>query len=69
MTNRSDEPKFHVKEDAGILILCIRLEYLPLNKNNLTINYATNETSSSARKYYDVYLILHICHVVIHIKF
>ena len=59
MTNTSDEPIFHVKEDAGILILCLRLEYLPWNKTNLTINYATNETFSSARKYYNVYSFLH----------
>ena len=46
VTNTSDEPKFHVKEDVGVLVICIRLENLPWNKTNLTINYATDERAS-----------------------
>ena len=43
VTDTANEPQYHVKEDEGSITLCIRLESLPEEKNNLTINYSTAE--------------------------
>jgi len=52
VTDRLNEPKFHVKENEGYLVLCIRLEYLPPSKKNLTINCSS--TDGTACKYFNV---------------
>ena len=46
ITNVFFEPQFHVKENAGNITLSIRLEYLPVNKSNLTIEYYTKQSSA-----------------------
>ena len=43
VTDRTNEPEYHVKEDKGSITLCIRLESFPEEKNNLTINCSTTE--------------------------
>ena len=43
MTDRANEPQYHVKEDEGSITLCIRLESFPEEKDNLTINCSTTE--------------------------
>ena len=51
VTDRDNEPQYHVKEDAGSITLCIRVKSFPEEKDNLTINYYTSQ--SSACKYFD----------------
>ena len=46
VTDRDNEPQYHVKEDAGSIILCIRVESFPEDKDNLTIDYYTLEDSA-----------------------
>ena len=46
MTDRANEPQYHVKEDAGSIIFWIRSEFLPMNKTNLTIDYFTSQASA-----------------------
>ena len=46
VTNVIIEPQFHVKENAGNITLSIRLEYLPVNKSNLSIEYYTKQSSA-----------------------
>ena len=41
VTDRDNEPQYHVKEDAGSITLCIRVESFPEEKDNLTIDYLT----------------------------
>ena len=43
VTDTANEPQYHVKEDEGSITLCIRLESLPEEKDNLTINCSTTE--------------------------
>ena len=43
VTDTTNEPQYHVKEDEGSITLCIRLESFPEEKDNLTINYSTAE--------------------------
>ena len=49
VTDRDNEPQYHVKEDAGSITLCIRVESFPEEKDNLTIDYYTSQ--STACKY------------------
>ena len=42
VTDRENEPRYHVKENAGSITLCIELESFPEEKDNLTISYATS---------------------------
>ena len=46
VTDRDNEPQYHVKEDAGSITLCIRVESFPEEKDNLTINYYTSKDSA-----------------------
>ena len=46
VTDRDNEPQYHVKEDAGSITLCIRVESFPEEKDNLTINYYTLERTA-----------------------
>ena len=46
VTDRANEPQYHVKEDEGYLILHIRLESLPKLKRYLTISYFTMEATA-----------------------
>ena len=46
VTDRDNEPQYHVKEDAGSITLCISVESFPEEKDNLTINYFTSEHSA-----------------------
>ena len=41
VTNITNEPEFHVKENAWYIILCIRVE--SLEKDNLTVNCSTKD--------------------------
>jgi len=43
VTNRTNEPQYHVKEDEGFIILRIRVESFPEEKDYLNINYSTTE--------------------------
>jgi len=52
VTDRLNEPKFYVKENEGYIVLCVRLEFLPPNKSNLTINCSS--TNGTACKYFNV---------------
>ena len=52
VTDRNNEPQYHVKEDAGSITLCIRVESFPEEKDNLTIDYFTAQ--STACKYFDI---------------
>ena len=47
VTDRDNEPQYHVKEDAGSITLCIRLESFPEEKDNLTIKFFTSEKTAS----------------------
>ena len=51
VTDRDNEPQYHIKEDAGSITLCIRVESFPEEKDNLTINYFTSERT--ACKYFN----------------
>ena len=55
VTDRTYEPQYHVKEDAGSITLCIRVESFPEEKDNLTISYFT--TQRTACKYFNALLI------------
>ena len=55
VTDRTYEPQYHVKEDAGSITLCIRVESFPEEKDNLTISYFTSPRS--ACKYSNTLLI------------
>ena len=46
VTDRDNEPQYHVKEDAGSITLCIRVESFPEEKDNLTINYFTSQSTA-----------------------
>jgi len=52
VTDRLNEPKFYVKENEGYIVLCVRLEFLPPSKSNLTINCSA--TNGTACKYFNV---------------
>ena len=52
VTDRDNEPQYHVKEDAGSITLCIRVESFPEEKDNLTIDYFTSQ--STACKYFNI---------------
>ena len=41
VTNITNKPEFHVKENAWYIILCIRVE--SLEKDNLTVNCSTKD--------------------------
>ena len=47
VTDRNNEPQYHVKEDAGSITFCIRLESFPEEKDNLTIKFFTSERTAS----------------------
>ena len=59
VTNRSNEPQFHVKENAGVIVLCIRLE--SLEKDSLLIDYFT--VNGTACEYFNVYTIFTMIHM------
>ena len=42
VTDRDNEPQYHVKEDAGSITLYIRVESFPEEKDKLTIDYFTS---------------------------
>ena len=46
VTDRDNEPQYHVKEDAGSITLCIRVESFPEEKDNLTIDYFTSQRTA-----------------------
>ena len=52
VTDRDNEPQYHVKEDAGSITLCIRVESFPEEKDNLTIDYFTSQ--STACKHFNI---------------
>ena len=43
VTDRTNEPQYHVKEDEGSITLCIRVESFLEEKDTLIINYSTAE--------------------------
>ena len=43
VTDRTNEPQYHVKEDEGSITFCLRLESFPEEKDSLTIIYSTTE--------------------------
>ena len=63
VTDVFNESQYHVKEDAGFITLCIRLEFLPVNKTNLTIEYSTSQRS--ACEYCSVYITTYIATVIV----
>ena len=54
VTDRNNEPQYHVKEDAGSITLYIRVESFPEEKDNLTIDYFTSQRT--ACKYFTEWL-------------
>ena len=53
VTDLANEPTFHVKENAGFITLCIRVE--SLEKDNLTVNCSTK--NGTASEHYIMYLV------------
>ena len=46
VTDRGNEPKYHVKEDAGSITFYIRVESFPEETDNFTIDYYTSQRTA-----------------------